>query len=186
HAAVLLVDEAHALGVVGGCGRGALAAAGLAGEPDVVATATLSKALGSQGGVVLGPARVRAHLVDTARTFIFDTGLAPACAGAALAALRQLTARPGLADSVRAHARQLAALTGAPEPAGAVVSVVLGEPEHAVAAAATCLEHGVRVGCFRPPSVPPGTSRLRVAARADLTDADLRRAAVALSAALSR
>jgi 8-amino-7-oxononanoate synthase len=183
--AVLVVDEAHALGVAGPAGRGGLAAAGLAGEPDVVATATLSKALGSQGGAVLGSADVRDHLIDTARTFIFDTGLAPACAGSALAALRLLSATPTLAADVRLRARQLAMVAGAPEPAGAVVSVVIGEPLRAVAAARVCREHGVAVGCFRPPTVPPGTSRLRLAARADLTDADMATAEAALTAALT-
>jgi 8-amino-7-oxononanoate synthase len=182
--AVLVVDEAHALGAAGPGGRGALAAAGLAGQPDVVATVTLSKALGSQGGAVLGSADVRDHLVDTARTFIFDTGLAPACVGSALAALRLLAENPTLADDVRLRARQLATLAGAPEPAGAVVSVVVGEPLRAVAAARVCREHGVAVGCFRPPTVPPGTSRLRLAARADLTDADMAIIATALTAAL--
>ncbi|MYW71866.1 aminotransferase class I/II-fold pyridoxal phosphate-dependent enzyme, partial [Pseudonocardia sp. SID8383] len=80
-------DEAHGLGVRGPGGRGLLAETGLAGADDVVATVTLSKALGSQGGAVLGPAAVTAHLVDSARSFIFDTGLAPAATGAALAAL---------------------------------------------------------------------------------------------------
>ena len=75
HRALLIVDEAHGLGVRGG-GRGLLHELGLAGAPDVVMTTTLSKALGSQGGVVLGPAQVRAHLIDAARPFIFDTGLA--------------------------------------------------------------------------------------------------------------
>ncbi|WP_063820879.1 8-amino-7-oxononanoate synthase [Parafrankia elaeagni] len=186
HGAVLLVDEAHGLGVVGPGGRGALAAAGLAGEPDVVATVTLSKSLGSQGGAVLGPAALRDHLIDTARTFIFDTGLAPACAGSALAALRLLTARPELPDQVRHRARQIAEATGAPEPAGAVVSVVLGDPERAVAVAAACREDGVAVGCFRPPTVPPGTSRLRVAARADLTDGDIERAVGVITSAIAR
>ncbi|WP_231861357.1 MULTISPECIES: 8-amino-7-oxononanoate synthase [Frankia] len=183
HGAVLVVDEAHGLGVVGPAGRGALAAAGLAGEPDVVATVTLSKALGGQGGAVLGTAAVRDHLIDTARAFIFDTGLAPASAGGALAALTHLRAHPELPAAVRRRADELAALTGAPRPAGAVVSVLLGEPEPAVAAAATCLAHGVAVGCFRPPTVPAGTSRLRLAARADLTDADLALATEAFAAA---
>ncbi|MCL9761223.1 8-amino-7-oxononanoate synthase [Frankia sp. AiPa1] len=173
HGALLVVDEAHGLGVVGPGGRGALHAAGLAGAPDVVATATLSKALGGLGGAVLGPAALRDHLIDTARTFIFDTGLAPANVGAALAGLTHLRAHPELAARVRAHASHLAELTGAPPPAGAVVSVVLGEPEVALAAAAVCRAHGVAVGCFRPPTVPAGTSRLRLAARADLTRADL-------------
>ncbi|MYZ12533.1 MULTISPECIES: 8-amino-7-oxononanoate synthase, partial [unclassified Streptomyces] len=86
----LIVDDAHGLGVLGDGGRGAPHAVGLAGADDVVATLTLSKSLGSQGGAVLGPAGVIEHLVNAARTFIFDTGLAPAAAGAALAALRLL------------------------------------------------------------------------------------------------
>lgn len=77
HGAGLVVDDAHGLGVLGAGGRGAPHAAGLAGADDVVVTVTLSKSLGSQGGAVLGPARVIDHLVNAARTFIFDTGLAP-------------------------------------------------------------------------------------------------------------
>ncbi len=183
HGALLVVDEAHGLGVVGPAGRGALAAAGLAGAPDVVATVTLSKALAGLGGAVLGTEALRDHLVDTARSFIFDTGLAPANVGAALAALTEVRSRPQLPAAVRARARQLAALTGAPAPAGAVVSVLIGEPRPAVEAAATCLAHGVSVGCFRPPTVPAGTSRLRLAARADLTDADLELVTSAFAAA---
>jgi len=179
----LLVDDAHGLGVLGDGGRGAPYAAGLAGAVDVVATVTLSKSLGSQGGAVLGPVEVRDHLIDTARTFIFDTGLAPAAAGAALGALRLLAANPALAAQSRARASELARIAAAPQPAAAVVSVVFGEPERAVAAAETCREHGVAVGCFRPPTVPPGTSRLRLSARADLTDDDVALFATALSAA---
>lgn len=78
HGAGILVDDAHGLGVLGEGGRGSAHAAGLAGSPDTVVTVTLSKSLGSQGGAVLGPAAVVDHLVNTARTFIFDTGLAPA------------------------------------------------------------------------------------------------------------
>ncbi|MGC0420688.1 8-amino-7-oxononanoate synthase [Embleya sp. AB8] len=183
--AVLLVDEAHGLGVVGAGGRGAVHAAGLAGADDVVLTATLSKALGAQGGAVLGPRRVVEHLVDAARPFIFDTGLAPASVAAALAALRILRAEPGLADTVRANARALAAGVResglrVTEPAGAVASVLIGEPQAAFDTAARCAQAGVLVGCFRPPSVPDGISRLRLAARADLTSADLTRALEAL------
>jgi 8-amino-7-oxononanoate synthase len=173
HGALLVVDEAHGLGVVGPGGRGLLAEAGLAGADDVVATVTLSKALGSQGGAVLGPAAVVAHLVDTARSFIFDTGLAPASTGAALAALRVLRAEPERPGAVLRVAAALADAAGVPVPPSAVVAVVLGEPDVAVAAARECAERGVRVGCFRPPSVPEGTSRLRLTARATVTDADI-------------
>lgn len=180
--AVLVVDEAHGLGVRGPGGRGLLAETGLAGADDVVATVTLSKALGSQGGAVVGPARVIAHLVDAARSFIFDTGLAPACAGAALAALRVLRTEPERAVAVLRVAAALAAAAGVPAPPSAVVAVVLGEPEVAFAAAAACAERGVRVGCFRPPSVPVGTSRLRLTARANLTDAEIARTTEVLAA----
>lgn len=81
YGAGLVLDDAHGLGVLGDGGRGAPHAAGLAGNPDVVVTVTLSKSLGSQGGAVLGPAAVVDHLVNAARTFIFDTGLAPAGGG---------------------------------------------------------------------------------------------------------
>ncbi|OBJ18941.1 8-amino-7-oxononanoate synthase [Mycobacterium colombiense] len=173
HRALLIVDEAHGLGVRGG-GRGLLHEAGLAGAPDVVMTTTLSKALGSQGGAVLGPTSVRAHLIDAARTFIFDTGLAPAAVGAARAALTVLRSEPWRAGAVLRHAAFLAEVCGVPEtPQSAVVSVILGDPDVAVAAAAACLDAGVRVGCFRPPTVPAGTSRLRLTARASLDDAEL-------------
>jgi 8-amino-7-oxononanoate synthase len=175
HGAVLLVDEAHGLGVRGAGGRGLLHETGLAGAPDVVMTTTLSKALGSQGGAVLGSEAVRDHLINTARPFIFDTGLAPAAVGAALGALRVLADEPWRAKAVLDHAGALAQVCGVghQQPTSAVVSVILGDPEAAVAAASACLEAGVRVGCFRPPTVPAGTSRLRLTARASLTGDEL-------------
>ncbi|MET8575252.1 8-amino-7-oxononanoate synthase [Streptomyces sp. NPDC005012] len=179
--AALLVDDAHGLGVLGDGGRGAPHAAGLAGAPDVVATVTLSKSLGSQGGAVLGPARVIAHLVNTARTFIFDTGLAPAAVGAALAALGILRGEPGRAARVREvaatlHADLTAAGLRVSRPDAAVVSVRAPSPDAAVRWAADCRAAGLLVGCFRPPSVPDGVSRLRLTARADLTDRQVRTA----------
>ncbi|MEV8032449.1 8-amino-7-oxononanoate synthase [Streptomyces sp. NPDC086182] len=171
----LIVDDAHGLGVLGDGGRGAPHAAGLAGDPDVVVTLTLSKSLGSQGGAVLGPAAVIDHLVNTARTFIFDTGLAPAAAGAALAALRLLRREPQRAARAREvatalHTRLTAEGLSAVRPDAAVVSVRAPSPERAVRWAADCREAGLAVGCFRPPSVPDGVSRLRLTARADLTE----------------
>ncbi|WP_399095457.1 8-amino-7-oxononanoate synthase [Streptomyces sp. BBFR2] len=181
HGAGLLVDDAHGLGVLGDGGRGAVATAGLAGAPDTVATVTLSKSLGSQGGAVLGPARVIEHLVNTARTFIFDTGLAPAAAGAALAALRLLRREPeraararGIADAL--YHRLTAAGLAAVRPDAAVVAVRAPSAEAAAGWAADCRAAGLLVGCFRPPSVPDGVSRLRLTARADLTSDQLRSA----------
>jgi 8-amino-7-oxononanoate synthase len=181
HGAALLVDDAHGFGVLGEGGRGAVHAAGLSPAPDVVTTITLSKSLGAQGGAVLGPRRVIRHLVDTARSFIFDTALAPASTAAALAALSALRAEPELATRVQDAAVNLSIqLTAAgftvSTPEAAVVSVHAPSPEEAVAWAATCAEQGIRVGCFRPPSVPDGISRLRLTARADLTESDVDRA----------
>ncbi|MFF4054303.1 8-amino-7-oxononanoate synthase [Streptomyces sp. NPDC001668] len=181
HGAGLVVDDAHGLGVLGAGGRGAPHAAGLAGADDVVVTVTLSKSLGSQGGAVLGPARVIEHLVNAARTFIFDTGLAPAAAGAALAALRLLGREPERAARAREvatglHARLTAAGLEAVRPDAAVVSVRAPSPEEAVQWAADCRAAGLLVGCFRPPSVPDGISRLRLTARADLSEEQIERA----------
>lgn len=188
--AILVVDEAHSLGVVGDGGVGVVAAAGLSGATDIVRTVTLSKSLGAQGGAVVGAPEVMDLLLNTARTFIFDTGLAPSSTGAALAALRILSQEPARAAAVRANAAGLAEIVRGlgvetVVPDAAVVPAFLGDPLRAVAAAAACLAAGVRVGCFRPPSVPHGRSCLRLTARADLTAADLARAAEVLSVVLA-
>ncbi|WP_454199070.1 8-amino-7-oxononanoate synthase [Nocardia sp. Marseille-Q1738] len=183
--AVLVVDEAHGLGVRGTGGRGLVHELGLSGAPDLVITATLSKSLAAQGGVVLASARVRAHLIDAARTFIFDTGLAPAAVGAARAALRLLRSEPELAGQVLERAADIARIAGVPAPDSAVVSVVLGPAQVAFDAAQACRARGLDVGCFRPPSVPEGTSRLRLTARADLTPAELDTIATVLGEVLA-
>ncbi len=180
--ALLLVDEAHALGVLGPSGAGACAAAGLAREPDVVRTITLSKSLGAQGGAVLGPALLRDHLVDTARAFVFDTGLAPSSVGAALTALDLVTdERVARLAEVGAELAQALGVDATP---GAVLRLHLGDPHLAVAAQQACREQGLRVGCFRPPSVPEGQSCLRLTARADLTSSEVARAAQTVLSAL--
>jgi 8-amino-7-oxononanoate synthase len=123
--------------------------------------------------------------VDAARSMIFDTGLAPASAGAALAALRLIRRDPGLPAAVRARSWDLYEMCAelgldATPPSGAVTSVIVGSPEEAVAARDRCAASGVRVGCFRPPSVPDGISRLRLTARADLSANDMERVRAAL------
>lgn len=178
HRALLVVDEAHSFGVLGDGGRGAAYDAGIAAEPDVVRTVTLSKSLAGQGGAVLATGDVTQTLVDTGRSFIFDTGLAPPAAGAALAALRVLRADPSLPHRARQAAARLAAAAAelglaVTAPDAAVAAVVLGDPRDALAAQRTCAEHGVRVGCFRPPSVPEGQACLRLTGRATLSKNDL-------------
>jgi 8-amino-7-oxononanoate synthase len=184
--AVLVVDEAHALAVAGPGGAGLVRQHGLAGRPDVVVTATLSKALGGQGGVVLGHQAVREHLINAARPFIFDTGLSPIAAAAAFAAVEVIDSEPSRLDALRANVEALADGLGVPRPAGAVLTVPMAGPAEALAAGRRCAQAGVRVGCFRPPSVPDGVSRLLVTARATLTGPDLARALAVLTANIGR
>ncbi|MEV6690892.1 8-amino-7-oxononanoate synthase [Micromonospora sp. NPDC051196] len=181
HGALLLIDDAHGLGVTGPAGAGAVAAAGLAGAPDVVVTATLSKALGGAGGVVAGPAEFVRHLVETARTFIYDTALPPAVAAGVHAAVE--LARTG--DDLRAVLAERATLTvrrlraaglDVSTPDAAVVSVTAPGPEAATAWAAACRDRGVAVGCFRPPSTPDSRSRLRLTIGAGVPQADFEHA----------
>jgi 8-amino-7-oxononanoate synthase len=176
--ALLVVDEAHGLGVHG---PGLVATSGLAGLPHVVVTATLSKSLGAQGGAVLGPLALREQLVNRARPFIIDTGQAPAPTAGALAALRLLRSRPALGAGVRTRVAALADALGVAAPAGAVLSVPMSSPRAAVAAQAAALEAGLRVGCFRPPSVPDGISRLRITVGAGVAEHDWARAVAVLA-----
>lgn len=182
--ALLVIDDAHGVGVRG-AGRGAVAEAGIAGEPDVVTTVTLSKSLGAQGGAALGSQLVIDHLIDTARSFIFDTGLNPAAVGAALAATAIVATEPQLARAVLARAADLAVASGSAVTDSAVIPVIIGDAQRAYDVAQVLLGMGIHVGCFRPPSVPAGTSRLRVTARATLTDSEIDRYSRAIQAALS-
>ena len=170
HGAVLVIDEAHALGVVGDRGEGLAAGLGITDHPDVVLTLTLSKSLGSQGGAVLAHGAVREQLVNTARSFIYDTGLAPAAAGAALAAPGVLPDTPHPPKLGRDKAAGPAAGGGGGQPAGAVLSRIMAGPEQALAAVASARARGLRIGCFRPPSTPDGSSRIRLTAHADHAD----------------
>ncbi|GGK39551.1 8-amino-7-oxononanoate synthase [Pilimelia terevasa] len=179
--ALLLVDEAHALGVIGPAGAGGAAAAGLGGAPDVVLTGTLSKALGGAGGVIAGPAALRQHLLDTGRTFVYDTAPPPAVAAGVRAAL----ARTVAGDDLRAELRRRAALAvtvlraaglTVAEPDGGVVAVHAPGADEAIAWALACLDKGVAVGAFRPPSTPDHASRLRITINVGVPAEDFRAA----------
>jgi 8-amino-7-oxononanoate synthase len=132
------------------------------------------------------------QLINTARSFIFDTGLNPAAAGAALAAVKIIAAEPRLSAAVLSRAAELAAVClefypgAVPATDAAVVPVLVGDAQRACDLAMALRDKGIQVGCFRPPSVPAGAARLRLTARADLTSADLaqfRQALVAVSRA---
>jgi len=181
HDTLLLVDDAHALGILGREGAGGVAAAGLAGQPDVIVTATLSKSLGGAGGVVAGPAALIRHLVDTGRTFIYDTAPPPAVVAGVHAALRVARAADDRRALLTARGELTARRLGAAgfqvsRPAAGVLSVPAPGPEAAVTWAADCHDRGIAVGCFRPPSTPDGSSRLRLTLNAGIAAADFERA----------
>lgn len=187
HGAILMVDEAHATGVVGPGGRGAIAGYGLDGRVGVV-MGTLSKALGAAGGFIAGSADLCAYLRNRARSFIFDTALPPPTAAAALAALRVVEREPERPMRARSLAGRLATGLRAagfdvPDPAAAVVPVVIGEPDPAMAMSTRLLDAGVLVTAIRPPTVPQGTSRLRATVMATHTDAEIDRAVAVFAAA---
>ncbi len=184
HGARLLVDEAHATGSLGPGGRGAVAQAGLEGEIDVL-VGTLGKALGSYGAYVCADAAMVRYLINTARALIFSTAPAPPAAAGALAALELLQERPHRVERLRANARDLRRALAAEgfavgESEMQIVPLVVGDERAATALCQGALERGVFAQAIRPPSVPAGTSRLRLAAMASHTSEELRHAARAL------
>ncbi|WP_231492547.1 aminotransferase class I/II-fold pyridoxal phosphate-dependent enzyme [Glycomyces sp. NRRL B-16210] len=176
HGALLLVDEAHAIGTIGPRGAGGVTAAGLAGDPGIVVTATLSKALGAAGGIVAGPATLRRHLHDTGRTFVYDTAPPPAVIAGASAALAIARESDAARTELARRAARAAASLGAPAPAAGVLAPAAGDARAATGWAARCAERGVAVGCFRPPSTPDHRSRLRITVNTGVPTADFDRA----------
>lgn len=186
HGARVLVDEAHATGVVGPGGRGLVAELGLQHEVEVV-IGTLSKALGSYGAFACCSQAIGELLVNQARTLIFSTALPPPSAAAALAALRLLRQEPGLVERLHANARLMRdGLGGAGLAVGGgempVVPLIAGEPAAAIQWSQAALSRGVFVQAIRPPTVPEGTSRLRLTVTAGHSEAELREAAGVLAA----
>jgi glycine C-acetyltransferase/8-amino-7-oxononanoate synthase len=190
HAARVLVDEAHATGVIGARGRGLVAELGLEREVDVV-IGTLSKALGSYGAFACCSREMASFLVNRARTVIYSTALPPPALGAALAALDLLEEDSDLVARLHSRAGTLRAelaAAGFPVEPGTmpIVPLIVGEPQEAVAMAEAALSDGVFAQAIRPPTVPQGTSRLRLVATAAHDVDDLRRAARTLAAVASR
>ena len=138
---------------------------------------TLSKTLGSLGGFVAGPAPLVDLLVNRARSYIFTTASTPADTAAALAAVRVLRSAEGEALVARLRAHVDRVRPGHPSP---IVPIVLGDEDRAVAASAALLERGLLVPAIRPPTVPPGSSRLRITLSAAHTDEDVDRLLAAL------
>jgi 8-amino-7-oxononanoate synthase len=182
HGARLLVDEAHGTGALGPGGRGALAAAGLSGERDVIVVGTLGKALGGYGAYVCATAEIVELLVNTARPFIFSTAPPPPSVGAALMALSLLADRPGLVEQLRRNAATLreALLANGLDPGASrtqIIPVMVGDARRAMALCERALEGGVFAQAIRPPTVPEGSSRLRLTVMANHSAGELRAAA---------
>jgi 8-amino-7-oxononanoate synthase len=185
HGAWLVLDEAHATGVLGPGGRGAAAEAEIdPAHPQVVRVVTLSKGLGAQGAAVCGDPAVRQLLLQRGRALIFSTALPHPTVAAARAALAVLAGEPGRVDRLRANVARLRAALAPLEPAGRfdvpVLPVPAGAEDRAVALEAALFERGLLVQAVRPPTVPPGTSRLRIAVSAAHTTEHLDALAAAL------
>lgn len=166
HDALLLVDEAHALGTFGPRGAG-LTADRPEADGFLLTLGTLGKALASAGGFVTCSTRLRELLINRARTFIFDTAPPPSSVAAAQAALRLLQANPDWPAALQARAATFARRmreAGLPVMDGAshIVPVQVGESEPAVRMARALRDRGVLAGAVRPPTVPPHTARLRL------------------------
>ena len=172
--ALLILDDAHGTGTMGQGGHGTADHAGVSGHPHLVQTGTLSKALGSQGGFVSGPQVLMELLINHARAFIFDTALAPPSAAAALEALQILAAEPGRVAKLSSNLRRLRdnlRKGGLPIPdhPTPIVPVVLGDAAKAVAMAQQLEKAGFLTIAIRPPTVPAGSSRLRITVTATHT-----------------
>jgi 8-amino-7-oxononanoate synthase len=175
HDAWLMSDDAHGFGVVGG-GRGSNFVEGSRVEVPLQ-MGTLSKALGAYGGYLCASAAVVDLIRNRARTVIYSTGLPPAMAAAALAALDVIEREPGYAALPLAKAKAFASFAGLPEPVSPIVPLLLGEAEAALKAARLLEEEGFLVVAIRPPTVPAGTARLRLTFTAQHPDRDIERLA---------
>lgn len=173
----LLLDDAHGMGVLGRTGRGSLEHFGVS-SPRIIYMATLGKALGGYGAFVAGAPEVTEWLVQRARTYVYSTALPPMAAAAASAALELLEEDTSLVERLRAHVARFrqgcesAELRLLPSQT-AIQPLVLGDAQRALDASAALLARGFFVPAIRPPTVPGGTSRLRISLSAAHSDADI-------------
>jgi glycine C-acetyltransferase/8-amino-7-oxononanoate synthase len=173
----VMVDEAHGIGCVGPGGRGLVAEYGLQDEVDVI-VGTLGKALGSYGAYVMCDTPMAKYLINTARTLIFSTALSPPAVAAAMAALELLREQPRRVEKLQRNSavlREALTESGMPVEAGEtpIVPLIVGDADAAMAACERALERGVFAQAIRPPTVPEGTSRLRLVATAAHAPGDL-------------
>ena len=189
--AMLIVDEAHATGVFGGSGRGVAELQGVE-HRIAVRVGTLSKGIGALGGFVAGPQPLIDWLWNRSRTQIFSTALPPSICAAATEAIRLIETEPERRQRLLQLAVQLrrkivaAGIETVPHAVGPIVPVMLHTPERAVQVARQLEEEGFLVGAIRPPTVPQGTSRLRITLSSGHDPGDIDRLVAALEAALHR
>jgi 8-amino-7-oxononanoate synthase len=177
HGALLMVDEAHASGLLGPEGAGLAALQGAA--PHLI-MGTLGKALGSSGAFVCGDRALISHLVNTCRGFIFSTALPPPAVGAALEGLKLARTEPWRREQALTRAARLRAALGQPEQPSAIVPVIVGEDAAALRIAEALQAKGFDVRAVRPPTVPEGSARLRITTGAHQRDEDVDALIVAL------
>ena len=186
HDCRLLVDEAHGTGALGPGGRGAVAAAGLTEEVDVI-VGTLGKALGGYGAYVCATGETVEYLVNTARPFIFSPAPPPPMVAAAIAALELLESHPHRVERLQANAEalrdELAAEGFTPGGESQIVPLLVGDAERTMGLCERLLEQGIFAQGIRPPTVPDGSSRLRLTVMATHRTGELRHAARAIAAA---
>ena len=187
HDARVVVDEAHATGALGPGGRGAVAEAGLGEEVDVV-VGTLGKALGSYGAYVCCDRVLADYLVNRSRPLIFSTAPPPPAVAGALAALELLEEQPGASTGWRptppcCATSSIARAFRPPGTTTQIIPLVVGDPATAMSLCEAAIERGVFAQAIRPPTVPAGTSRLRLAVMASHTRGELREAAQVLGRA---
>ena len=177
HGAALVVDEAHALGVLGPAGRGLCAAAGVA--PDVL-VGTFGKAFGAAGAFVSGCPALTLWLWNRARSFVFSTAMSPSGAAAALQGITLAQAEPWRREAALAGAsllrKGMSALGLSLLGQGPIVPWVLGEPLAALRMAAQLQDRGMDARAVRPPTVPSGTARIRITVTAAHRPTDIERA----------
>ena len=175
HDAMLILDEAHGTGVFGPSGRGL--SSGLDGLHNVVTLHTCGKAMGVEGALICGPRILVDYLINRARAFIFSTAPSPLMAVAASAALDRIKQAGDLRERLKTlmvdASENICAPLGLPAPRSQIVPVILGEDRRAMAAAAVLQQAGFDVRGIRPPTVPPGTSRLRISLTLNVGRADI-------------
>ncbi|MER8640454.1 8-amino-7-oxononanoate synthase [Mesorhizobium sp. M1365] len=175
HNAFIIVDEAHATGVWGPDGRGLAAA--FEGRDNIVALHTCGKALGACGGLVTGPRTLCEYLINRCRPFIYATAPSPLMAVAAREALAMLADEPmrrvQLHERVALAGRQLADRCGVIPSGSQIQPVVIGDVSRTMAVAARLQGRGFDIRGIRPPTVPEGTSRLRISLTLNIGDADI-------------